>query len=267
MSSDPIADPPLAGRSVLVTRPEDGAGGLSDLLREAGAEVASLPLTRIERLDPAALRTALRRLEAYDWMILTSVNGVSFVLEEAEAIPGCAERLARARIAVVGMATAAALRSRGIEPALVPLSYNAEELLAAILEAEDVGGRRLLLAVAEGAREVVPRGLREAGAEVDVVPVYRSTRDEEAAARVREVMRVRDVDLVVFTAGSGVHAFAAAVGNDACVGLPVASIGPATSMVADSYGMTVLVEGGEATIPGLVRSIVAHYIARHERME
>jgi uroporphyrinogen III methyltransferase / synthase len=168
------------------------------------------------------------------------------------------------RVAVVGAATAAAVRAQGIEPAVVPLSYNAEALLNAILEADDVSGKRILLAVAEGARDVVPSGLAEAGADVEIVHVYRTCRDEEAAEQVRELMLGTGADLVVFTAGSGVHAYAAAVGAGACAGLPVASIGPATTMVAETYAMDVKIEAVESTIPGLVHAIVSHYIPADE---
>jgi uroporphyrinogen III methyltransferase / synthase len=255
---------PLASIRVLVTRPEDGEGGLCDQLRAEGAEVLSLPLTRLERMDPAPLRGALERMASFDWMIVTSLNGVAIVCDELEGLPGGVAAMESVRVAVVGAATAAALRARGIEPAVVPLSYNADALLGAVLEADDVSGKRILLAVAEGARDVVPAGLAEAGADVEIVHVYRTRRDDEAAERVRALMQGPGADLVVFTAGSGVHAFGAAVGESACAGLPVATIGPATTMVAETYAMDVRIEASESTIPGLVHAIVSHYIPADE---
>jgi uroporphyrinogen III methyltransferase / synthase len=259
-----VQRPPLAGVRILVTRPSEGAGGLSDQLSAAGAEVYSVPLTRIEPGDPGPLRASLARLSDYDWLLLTSLNGVAIVFDELDRLESARDELSRLKLAVVGAATAAAVRARGIEPAVVPLSFNAEELLAALLDAEDMRGKRVLYAVAQGARDVIPVGLEAAGARVETVHLYRSIRDQGAAERARRLMDAAAVDLVVFTSGSGVHAFVAAVGGAKAASVRAASIGPATSSVVRSYGIDVVVEARESTIPGLVQAIVDSYIAPDE---
>lgn len=115
----------------------------------------------------------LLRLSDYDWLVFTSANGVRSVLDRMSVLGIPVEMLTRVRVATIGPATARALQEYGIEPALVPDRYVAEAVADALVAA-GVAGKRVLLARAAEARDVLPRRLVEAGAEVEVVPVYRT---------------------------------------------------------------------------------------------
>ena len=248
---------PLFGRRVVVTRATAQAGALSERLRALGADVLEMPATRVEPLDPAPLAAALARLGEYDWMAFTSQNAVRLVWEALRAAGLDARALAGVRVCTVGSATGEALLARGIAVDVVPIRFVAEGVLEALAGRTDVQGARVLYATAEGARDVLPAGLRALGAVVDVVPVYRSAPDGAGAEQLRQALADGAVDLVTFTSASTVHGYVQAVGAELARRAPAASIGPVTSEAARAAGITVAVEAAESTIPGLVAAVAA----------
>ena len=246
---------PLLGLRVVVTRPAAQAPELSRLLEERGAVALECPLIRIaDPVDPAPLRQAALDAHTYDWLMLTSVNGVQRFWGALVAAGRDARALGDAKIACIGPATAAALEAYGLRADLVPETYVAESLLAATADDRTVAGLRILIPRAAVARELLPEELRERGAHVDVVEAYRSLPDEDGAARLRALMDAGEADVVTFTASSTVDAFVEAVGAD-LRGAAAACIGPITAETARGYGLEVAVEAGEHTMEGLVEAL------------
>ena len=248
---------PLHGRRVVVTRATTQASSLAEALSRLGGEVLTMPATRIEPMDSAPLRAAIDRLDDYDWLIFTSQNAVQLFWSTLRAAGRDARALAGRRVCAVGPATAEALHARGLAVDCTPERFVAEGVLEALGAREDIAGRRVLYAAAEGARSVLPDGLRALGAGVDVIPVYRSVGDEEGLRRVRETLATTAVDLVTFTSASAVHAYVEAVGEDAARRSPAASIGPITSDALRAAGIPIAVEAGDSTIAGLVQAVAA----------
>jgi uroporphyrinogen-III synthase len=149
-------------------------------------------------------------------------------------------------VAAIGPATARALGARGIVADVVPAEAVSEGLLEAL---GDVGGRRVLIATAAGARDVLPDGLRERGAEVDVLHVYRTAPEDVDAAA------VRSADLVTFTSSSTVANLAAAMGAAGLDGVAAASIGPITSAALRERGVEPVVEADPHDVDGLVAAV------------
>ena len=250
---------PLSGRRVLVTRAEAGASALREPLAALGAEVLELPATRIEMLDAAPLEAALRRLADYDWVALTSVNGVARFWEVLRAVGLDARALAGTRLCAVGRVTADALLEHGLAVDVVPARFVAEGVLEAMRARDDVRGRRVLYVAAEGARDVLPNGLEALGARVEVVAVYRSVRDGRGGELVRAELEAGRVDLVTLTSASSVRGYVESVGASAARRAPAASIGPVTSAAAREAGLEVVAEARVSTIAGLVEAV-------HERL-
>ena len=251
---------PLFGRRIVVTRARPQAGALSERLRELGADVLEAAATRVEPLDPAPLREAIGRLgtaAGYGWLIFTSQNAVHLFWEQLRAAGRDARALAGSRVCAVGPATGEALLAHGIAVDVVPDRFVAEGLLDALADRADLRGTRVLYATADGARDVLPHGLRELGAEVEVVPIYRSVVDGADADALRAALAEGAVDLVTFTSASAVRGFVEAVGPALASRVPAASIGPITSEAARAAGIPVAIEAAEATIPGLVEAIIA----------
>ncbi len=250
---------PLFGKRIVVTRAKSQAASLSGRLAAAGADVIEMPATRIEPLDPGAVRSAVARLHEYGWAIFTSQNAVRLFWDALRAEGRDARALAGVKLAAIGPATASALLECGLAVDVAPDRFVAEALLDVLRERRDVRGVRVLYAAAEGARETLEDGLGELGAIVDRVTLYRSTIDGEGAEALRARLAAGDVDLVTFTSASAVNAFLSAVGEDAATRAPTASIGPITTAAATSAGLDVAIEASESTIIGLVDAVVAHF--------
>ena len=242
---------PLFGKRVVVTRARAQASELVVALEAAGA--STVELAAIEITDPsdggAGLRAAAAGVGAYDWVVLTSINGANRFLDELRD----ARQLAGASVAAIGPGTAAALAARNIVADLVPEEYVAESLLEAF-PAPPEGGGRVLLPRAAVARDVLPDGLRAAGWQVDVVEAYRTV-TASPTARQREA--AASADVITFTASSTVERYLEVKGDDP-VPPVVACIGPITADTARAHGLTVDVVAAEHTIPGLVAALVAH---------
>lgn len=259
MELDWFESRPLFGRTVVVTRARAQASELVNRLRLAGAETVEVPSIRIE--DPAdggaGLTAAVDRLRAgaYDWTVVTSPNGARRLLDSLRDA-----RDLRSHLAAIGPGTADVLAAGNLVADLVPERFVAESLLESFpapppAPAEGRGAPatgRVLVARAEVARDVLPDGLRAAGWEVDVVPVYRTVAEATEPAMLDAVV---DADLVTFTSSSTVERFVEAVGVDR-VPPVVAAIGPVTAGTARSRGLTVDIEATEHTIDGLVAALV-----------
>ena len=258
---------PLSGRSVIVTRTFAQAHTLAEPLASLGAEVLAFPV--LETVDPedwSALDSAIANLASYDWVVLTSTNGVERFLRRFRAVGGSSDAIVGAKFAAVGSATAAKLARHGLPPALVPTDFRAEGLVEAFRDMGAGPGWRVLIPRAEDAREVLPEELRAMGCAVDVVCVYR-TQLAEADPAIIERLRAGSVDIVTFTSGAIARGFVSAIeasGLDAeqVMGqLAVASIGPVTSDAIRELGFAVDVEATESTMGSLVDAVAERFSA------
>jgi uroporphyrinogen-III synthase len=248
---------PLTGRRVLVTRALQQAGKLSEGLRALGAEPIEVPVLEIR--PPASfepLDAALRQLGGYDWLILTSANTVRALAERATALGLQLVPAASLKVAAVGGATAEAARKAGLRIALFPESYVAESLLQGL--SGQVDGKRVLLARAAVARDLIPGAFREAGAQVDVVDAYRNVLPEAAIQQLRQAL-AKGIDAATFTSSSSalhLAEAARAAGVDwPLAGVPAVSIGPITSQTLRVLGWEPAAQAGTFDIPGLVAAV------------
>jgi uroporphyrinogen III methyltransferase/synthase len=227
---------PLHGCRVVVTRARAQASGLRARLEELGAAVIEAPAIRIEPLpfEPP-------EIGRFDVLVLTSANGVERVL------PADVRELAGVTVAAIGAATADALAARGIVADIVPPRAVGEALLD---ELGDVEGKRILIAAAEGARDVLPDGLASAGANVTVLRTYRSVPEPVDAGAVLAA------DLVTFTSSSTVANLVAAMAGRDLSGLRAVSIGPVTSASLRDAGIEPAAEAEPHDVTGLVRAVL-----------
>lgn len=249
---------PLFGHRIVVTRPRAQAGGLIDALSADGAEV--IPCPTIEIVPPPSwepVDAALDRIATYDWIVLTSVNGVRAFFDRLCARRQDIRRLHRARIAAVGPETAAALAAHGILVDVVPGEFRAEGVAAALAES-GVAGARILLPRAGGAREILPQMLRQAGAAVDEVVTYQSARPRALPPELPALLAERAIDLVTFTSSSTVRHFVELAGAAARTA-PAACIGPITAETARTAGLNVVVEPRVYTVAALRDAILEHF--------
>ena len=251
---------PLAGRRVLVTRASGQAFGLSQPLRELGAEVIEIPTIEIRSAGSyAALDNALIKIDHYDTLILTSVNGVEVLFERYNRLGLPIEDMQHLLVVAIGPATAREIQSEGLGVSIVPEKYIAESVIEA-LRGKIFKGSRVLLVRAKVARDVLPDELRKAGAQVDVIEAYETVVPDGAAERLNKVFANPGTrpHIVTFTSSSTATNFLSLISQEQREHLHevcLASIGPVTSATLTNAGFAPTVEAGEYTMGGLVEAI------------
>lgn len=252
---------------MLVGRARHQAGALSAELRKFGAEVIEIPFIEIRKprsFQP--LDSALKSLPGYDWLILTSVNGVEAMWERMKKLRVTKRSLEHLRIAAIGPATRKAIEKRGVKVDVVPKEYVAESVVRSLKD--KVKGKRVLLVRAKVARDVIPRELRRAGAHVDVVEAYETVVPQSSRRKLQAALKnpKRCPHVVTFTSSSTVRNFVELLNSDKTRargrvrhaeldGIRMASIGPVTSATLRELGLPVDIKAKEFTIPGLVAAI------------
>lgn len=206
--------------------------------------------------DWEPLDRALAELERFDWVVFTSVNGVRVVIDRLGMLGRFVDVLRAVKVAAIGPGTARELAAHGVTPSLVPRNYVAEAVAEELI-AQGVGNARILLPRAAEARDVLPRALAEAGANVVVVPAYR-TQSLPLPEHVRHDLIDGRIDWVLLTSSSTVRSLVAAVGDFANVPsqVRVAAIGPVTAATARELQVRVDVVAERHTIDGLIEAIV-----------
>jgi uroporphyrinogen-III synthase len=258
---------PLAGTRILVGRARHQAGSLSFSLRGLGAAVIEIPFIEIRKPQSyRALDDALKNIKSYDWLILTSVNGVEAIWERVRKLRITRRALKHLQIAAIGPATKAAIVKHGLKVKMVPEEYVAESVVKGLRD--KVKDKRVVLIRAKVARDLIPEELRAAGAEVDVVEAYETVVPEKSRARLRAVLKNADrrPHIVTFTSSSTAKNFAELLGNangKSLKNIQFASIGPVTSATLRELQLPVAIEASEFTMGGLIRAIViARYAER-----
>jgi uroporphyrinogen-III synthase len=260
---------PLAGLRVVVGRARHQASALSSGLRELGAAVVEIPFIEIRKpRSYKSLDSALKNLKDYDWLILTSVNGVEALWERLRKLRLTKRQLKHMKVAAIGPATKKATEKHGIKVNVVPEEYVAESVVKSLRD--QISGKRVLLARAKVARDVIPRELRRLGATVDVVEAYETVIPQSSRTKLRAILKdpKRRPHVITFTSSSTVRNFVALLGKNMWRGRPrprkpsafddirFASIGPVTSSTLRELGLSVDIEAREYTIPGLIKAML-----------
>src|SRR5580700_11077298 len=209
-----LAPHPLSGVRVLVGRARHQASALSNELHKLGATVLEIPFIEIRKPRSfKPLDSALMDLDVYDWLILTSVNGVEAMCDRLAKLRLPKTGLKHLNIAAIGPATKKAIEQRGIEVDVVPKEYVAESVVRSLRRR--VKGKRVLLVRAKVARDVIPRELRKAGARVDVVEAYETVVPKASRVRLRALLKKPQTcpHIVTFTSSSTVKNFVELLGG------------------------------------------------------
>ena len=259
---------PLSEFRVLVGRAPHQASALSSGLRALGAKVLEIPFIEIRKprsYNP--LDEALNNIRDYDWLILTSVNGVEAVWQRLKTLHIDKKTLQQLKVAAIGPATRTAIEKQGMTVAVMPRRYVAESVVESLHDR--VEGKRVLLARARVARDVIPEELRKVCADVHVVEAYETVIPQSSRASIRKLLEDarRRPNLITFTSSSSVRNFVELMGKKCGRGRPhhtgpfagiqLASIGPVTSSTRRELGLRVDIEAKEYTIPGLIKAIAA----------
>jgi len=247
----------LTNKRILITRPQVQAEEFANALIGAGAQPVLFPVIQITPPDNfSAFDFALRSLEQYDWLILSSIHGVEAFFKRLEVL-GIKQIPPGLRVAAVGSKTAQCLSAQGVWIDYVPEEYIPEAMLPGL--GKNIYGERFLFPQSNLARTVLTNGIRSAGGLVTEVIAYRTLLNEPDSSQLDQLRA--GVDVVTFTSPSTVKNFIAIVqknGLDPChlAGNPLfACIGPITKNAAEDIGLVNLVTASEYTIDGLIEAL------------
>ena len=253
---------PLAGRGIVITRPDRQAAGLAALIDAAGGHALRYPTIEIEPLRTARLDALLGRLADYDVLVFISRNaveqGLARIRESAVAlspVPG------RPVVAAIGAGTRRALETEGFATVIAPEGPADSEALLAEPALANVSGKRIAVFRGEGGRETLAAGLRARGATVDYAECYRRRAPAlDPQPLIAQWLR-GEVHAVTVSSGEGLANLAARLGETArtlLVALPVFVPHARVAEQARALGVADVVVSGAAD-EDVMAALVAYF--------
>ncbi len=252
----------LQNRRIVLTRPREAAIEWRMMLESRGATVIELPLIRVSKdVDLNILAEVFQGIGGYEWIIFTSANGVKYFFDEFHRVFDDIRAFGLMRVAVVGEATAAAIRDKHLRIEVQPKKASAEELAKALIEREAMDSAKVLVVTGNRNRETLVEKLEEARAIVDCLPVYKTEEANLAADPVAADFRAKGADAILFASPSAAQSFfdqADKLKLGAKAKRPLAgSIGPSTTAAMKQLGLPVDFEAAEASLDALVKALLA----------
>ena len=264
-SDDRAKSPTIAGKTVLVTRASGQANEFSQMLRSRGARVLEMPT--LEIVPPSNwqdLDREIGRLSDFDWLVLTSSNGVEAFFGRLQQAGKDSRALAGIKIAVVGQKTARSLQQYGITADFIPPDFIADALVSSF-PISPASQRILFPRVETGGRETLVREFTALGAIVVEVAAYQSQCPQTIDPQILAAIKSHQVDIITFASAKTVKHFCQLIGTNLPSGwqsrVCIASIGPQTSASCRSLLGKVDIEATEYTLPGLLAALERGQVA------
>lgn len=267
---NPVVTKPqsLAGRTVVITRAQTQADEFVNELERYGAAVIVCPTIEIRELESyERLDEAIDHLYGYDWLVFTSVNGVEYFFKRLKARGRETNDIDELKVCAIGEATADRLRDLHVHVDVIPEAFKAEGVFAALERfvggPDGLKGLNVLIPRASVARDYLPNALQDAGARVDIVPVYRTCLPEKLDRGRVAAMLSGSADCIAFTSSSTVRNLAQFFDTEdlsqALAGVVIACIGDITAKTAIDFGLRVEIQPEQFTIPSLARAIAEYF--------
>jgi len=251
---------PLKGRTILVTQSETQSNRFATLLRQRGAKVLECPTIEIVGLSTKETPKILRELQSYDWLIFMSQNAVYYFFEQLKKFKLTKREFKGIRIAVIGKTTREALKQHKVRVHLTPVVYQSEKL-ANSFKGKLQNKRFLILSAIDG-RKVLAEALEKRGAQVNTLPLYKTTVPIHKSKQLLQYICEERIDAVTFTSPSTVENFVTMLNpfihrdlKRHIELLTIATLGDVTAQAVESCGLRVRVKPSEFTIPSFVNTL------------
>ena len=207
--SEVIKTKSLAGKGIVVTRPEHQAQSLARLIKAAGGRPILFPAIEIRDVEDLGPFTRLvERLDEFDLAIFISPNAAERAMR---LISARGKFPAGLRVATIGSGGVRALEAHGVTGVIAPQGrYDSEALLEL---AEVAGARRVVIFRGEGGRELLGETLSSRGAQVEYAECYRRYRPDLDPARLLKAWARNEIDAVTATSSEGLRNLFEIVGN------------------------------------------------------
>lgn len=262
-----VENKPLWGKRIIVTRARAQASALVEKISELGGLPIEFPTISIEKEENyVTLLNAFKNISNYDWLIFTSVNAVEIFFEEFRKVNMDIRDLKGIKVCAIGPATRESLEKRGIIVDTMPDEYRAEGIIEELRD-KIQPGQWVLLPRARGARSLLPEAIKEWGAHVNEVFIYKAVAEKRVSKEMFEDIITGNVDFITFTSSSTVHNFVNIVGLDNALRInkktKIACIGPITAKTAKEVGLSIDVVAKDYTIDGLIAAIINYLKLGH----
>ena len=256
---------PLIGKTILVTRAAEQYSKFTTLLQEQGATVVEMPALAITAPSSwQELDSAIAELSSFNWLILTSANGVNYFFDRLKTLGKDSRALAGVKIAVVGRKTAAVLEKYNIQPDFIPLNYVAYSLVETF--PEELSQQKILFPrVESGGRALLRQELAVKGAKIVEVSAYESGCPKQIDLVAWQALQKQQIDIVTFASSKTVSNFVQLIKtqvtdpnqvDQVLAKIEIASIGPQTSLTCHELLGRVDIEASEYTLEGLTTAII-----------
>ena len=258
MNDSNICLKPLFNTTILVTRSAGQSSQFRLLLESVGATVLEMPtlvITPPSTWEP--LDCVIAQLQTFDWLILTSANGVEFFFERLFQRGKQTSDLNTVKIAVVGKKTAATLKQKGLKPDFIPGNYIADSLVTEF--PESLEKKKILFPRVEtGGRELLVQELTASGADIVEVPAYESGCPKQIDPDILAALQQKKIDILTFASSKTVKNFSDLIQpyNIDLHQVCIASIGPQTSEACLQYFGRYDLQAPEYTLEGLTSAII-----------
>lgn len=253
---------PLFGRRILVTRARSQSSALIKRIEDLGGEPVEMPMIRtVMPSDLSQIDSVLQQVADFDWIVLTSVNGVEFFFQRLRDLRIDIRKIGKAKIAAVGPKTVEAIEAKGLQVDLIPSNYRAEELIEEMVPLVQPG-QKILLPRGDLAREILPQELQRVGCKVVELDIYQTQLDTGDAEKIASYLEKGILDIITFASSSTVKNFVKVMRTvrpdfqTLLSTTKVACIGPVTADTAVEFGLTVDAVADPYTIDGLMNAVV-----------
>lgn len=253
----------LQGKTVLITREKSQARDLSETISKHGGVPIEVPLLSFQK-PVGQVKTdsvqKIKRVNAFDWVVFTSKNGVDFFFEFLKELK--IELSPNVKIAVIGKKTLEVIERYGFKPTFVPPSFVAEAFLPSFLEILETS-ENVLICKGNLAREYIANGLREKGFGVEEVIVYDNVQPDGTDNLLIQAFRETRVDVILFTSPSTINNFMDAIHKnhleEFVLESVIVSIGPVTTKRIEELGLKVTLSPAEFTVQGMMLELEKFY--------
>lgn len=222
-------------KNILVTRPEHQAETLCGLIEQQNWNAVRFPTLEIVAVDNDLVRQQLKQIQDYQWLIFISTNAVNFAVNLNNGKIDCFKQVA---IAAVGKSTEKALHTAGLVVDLVPeQSFNTEGLLASN-EMNSIKDQSCLIVRGQDGRETLAQVLRERGAKVDYLEVYKRKIPEYSHVAITSLLKQGKLDAITITSGNALKNLLAMINNelhDKLLTVPLIVISERIKVLAEQY--------------------------------
>jgi uroporphyrinogen-III synthase len=247
---------PLADKRIVVTRPAGQAAPFIGKIEKAGGTAYAVPLLAFRPAEDKMDEAVLSSLHTYDWIILTSKNGVDFFMQKV----GDRVNEVKAKWAAIGAKTAEVMESYGLSVSYMPKHFSADYVVDEMNKGLFLP-EKVLIPKGNLARSVIADTIRQLGKQADDWIVYETYFPKEEQENLLKLIGTGKMDMYTFTSPSAVRHFIQVL-KEVEEPLPKAHyavIGPVTEKEAKCFGIPISVSPADFTVDALVKEICEFY--------